>query len=93
MSIDNERMDRFTSEPEDFEILEYNIIERIRIGNVLFVQSEDNGFTYDAYRDDLPDNPIAWVILTDEGVEVHTWVGVEYYTTLEAAAEAIKNYK
>ncbi|MBQ8966757.1 hypothetical protein [Ruminococcus sp.] len=64
----------------------------IMIGGVMFVESEDKGFTWEAYRWDSTE-PIAWIAETPEGVEVHTAVSIEKYKTLDDAARAIEQYK
>ena len=91
--IAENRKDRFTSQPEDFEIVDVNADNGIRIGRVRFVPIDAIGFTYEAYRDDLPNEVLAWVYNESDGIEVHTAVSIETYPTLEAAASAIENYK
>ena len=64
----------------------------IMIGGVMFVESKDKSFTWEAYRWDNSE-PIAWVAETTKGVEVHTAVSIESYPTLDDAARAIEQYK
>lgn len=61
------------------------------IGSVMFVESEDKDFTWDAYRWDSTE-PIAWIAVTSIDVEVHTRVSIEHYSTLDEAARAIEQY-
>lgn len=72
---------------------DYDLIDTISIGNVKFMTSKDKAFTYEAYRTDLPNEPIAWINLTTRCVEVHTAVSVEKYQTLDEAAKAIEQYR
>ena len=61
------------------------------IGSVMFVDSEDKDFTWEAYRWDNTE-PIAWIAVTSIDIEVHTKVSIEHYSTLEDAARAIEQY-
>lgn len=37
--------------------------------------------------------PIAWIAVNSNCVEVHTRVSIEYYSNLELAAKAIEGYR
>lgn len=68
------------------------------IGKVKFVDSQEEGFVWDVYLWNETDGwnqaePIAWIAVNSNCVEVHTRVSIEYYSNLELAAKAIEGYR
>ena len=82
------RRDGYIPKPDD-----YSHTNNLTIKGVTFMLAKDKNFTYEAYRADCGNKPIAWVAYTTKGVELYTAVSIEHYKTLAEAAEAIAKYK